>query len=92
MKLKDPLIVAPKKGRTNTLTKFFFIDGYWKDNKEIFSGYIITEAKIFLKKFPISENEIFFYGLNEIQLKHLVNIRELTPHDFVIKNYTPFFI
>lgn len=63
------------------------VDGYWKNNKESFSHYIIAsfdEGDIDLGQFgSVSDNEIFYYGISRKELLSLVNQKE-SEYEFVI--------
>ena len=68
------------------MSKYFSIDGYWKDDKSEFYGYIV-------KEYDDSEEEeelddlIFYYGMGEEDLKQAIEAGEDTIEDFVITNY-----
>lgn len=65
--------------------KVFSIDGYWKDDKDNFYGYLVSEFDDVPKGY--SEEDIFFFGLSEDELEEAISLGEDTVHDFVITNY-----
>jgi hypothetical protein len=67
----------------NTTSKYFSIDGYFKDDKSEFSGLIVKEHD------DVDENDenIFYYGLSEDEIKDAIAAGENTTLDFVITNY-----
>jgi len=69
------------------MRKYFSIDGYWKDTGEVFGGYIVTNFDDYDSGCSRTEDEIFFYGLNEDDLNEAVAMGESTAHDFVITNF-----
>ena len=48
-----------------TDSPYFSIDGYWKNNKEKFEGYIISKYDKFIK-LGFEEDDIFFYGIDPV--------------------------
>jgi hypothetical protein len=60
----------------------FEINGYWKDDKEKFEGYIVSSFND-----TNEEDDIFFYGLSEKDLKEAIKVGEKTVQDFVITAY-----
>jgi len=65
------------------MSKYFVIDGYWKDDKTEFSGYIIKDTH------DIDENDedIFYYGIPKGYIEDCIRLGEDTPNDFVITSY-----
>ena len=66
------------------MSKYFEINGYWKDDKEEFSGYIVKEYDEVDEE---NDDYIFFYGLGEHDLKEAVELGENTVHDFVFTSF-----
>lgn len=68
------------------MSKYFSIDGYWKDGKSDFYDYIVRE-------YDDSEEDeelddlIFYYGMSENDLKYAIEAGEDTMEDFVITKY-----
>lgn len=60
------------------------IDGYWKDTKENFEGYLIKQTSDYDESDPQDE-EIFYFGLSEEAIKKTMN--QETAEDFVITAY-----
>ena len=64
-----------------TMSKYFIINGYWKDVKSEFNGYIVKEYD------DEEEDDIFFYGLSESDIIEAIKSIDDTVHDFVITSY-----
>lgn len=64
--------------------KVFSINGYWKDDKTTFSGYKVAEMDCIPTGY--SDDDIFFFGLSEDNIKADINNTE-TANDFVITGY-----
>lgn len=68
------------------MSKFFSIDGYWKDDKSEFEGYIV-------KEFDDSEedenrdDQIFYYGLSESEIQQAIADGGDDNLDFVITSF-----
>lgn len=69
------------------MRKYFEISGYWKDNNEEFEGHIVTNYDDHEENGEYDEDDIFFYGLSEAELKEAVSLGENTVHEFVITEY-----
>jgi hypothetical protein len=67
-----------------TMSKYFIINGYWKDIKSEFSGYIVKEDFDIVHD---EEDDIFFYGLSESDIIEAIESIDDTVHDFVITSY-----
>lgn len=65
------------------MSRYFEIDGYWKDTKEVFSGYIVKETD----EIEEDEDSIFIYGFSEVDLQYAVELGEHTIQDFVVTDY-----
>lgn len=61
------------------------IDGYWKDDKSEFYGYLVTELDCTPEGYD--DDDIFFYGLSENQIKEAIELKENICNDFVITDY-----
>lgn len=66
------------------MSKYFEIKGYWKDDKEPFDGYIVKEFDDMTEE---KDEDVFFYGLSEKDLREAIELKEDTMHDFVITSY-----
>ena len=63
----------------------FLINGFWKDDKVKFSNYLVSSSDdIYLK----SDDDIFFYGLSEQEIKDNIKLGWSTELEFVITLYT----
>lgn len=66
------------------MTNYFSIYGYWKDDKEEFGPYIVKATHDIIEE---EDDNIFFYGLSEDEIKEAIELGEDTVHDFVITEY-----
>jgi len=70
---------------------YFFIDGYWKDDKSEFSGYIVREFDDSIGDDEtdegLTDDDIFFYGLSEQDIKRAISEGDEAGGDFVITSY-----
>lgn len=66
------------------MSKYFSIDGYWLDNKEPFSGFVVKEYDDMDED---EDDDVFFYGMGEKDLKNAIEDAEETVLDFVITSY-----
>jgi len=62
----------------------FLINGFWKDNKLKFSNYIVADHD----DNTDDEDEIFYFGLNEEEIKETIKLEWNTELEFVITSYT----
>jgi hypothetical protein len=70
------------------MRQFFLISGYWKDDKSEFTDLVVTNFDDEPDdSYPYSDDDIFFYGLNERDLIEAIELKEDTMHDFVITSY-----
>ena len=58
-----------------------YVDGYWRDDKTEFYGYVISQTD----DIEEHDDEIFFYGLSESQIAE--SLGKETGADFVITAY-----
>jgi hypothetical protein len=65
------------------MSKYFEIQGYWKDDKSEFSG-IVKEYDDYIEE---EEDDIFLYGMGESDIKEAIKDGENTNLDFVITSY-----
>lgn len=65
------------------MSKYFEIEGYWKDDKSELSG-IIKESHDYNEE---EDDEVFFFGMGESDLKRAIELGENTMLDFVITSY-----
>ena len=78
------------------MANYFEINGYWKDNKVEFEGYIVSsDHSMPTETEPYTDDDIFFYGLSEGDIKQAIHLSKCiiplcskrTSHDFVITSY-----
>ncbi|MFZ1704366.1 MAG: hypothetical protein WAT79_08460 [Saprospiraceae bacterium] len=68
--------------------KLFKISGYWKDDGKEFSDYIVSAYDGFSDDENIEiDDEIFFYGMSEEEIKEAIVHGQETGEDFVITSY-----
>jgi hypothetical protein len=66
------------------MSKYYRVDGYWKDTKEKFENYIVKETH----DIDIEHDDsIFFYGMDETGLNEMIQLGENTFHDFVLTSF-----
>ena len=68
------------------MSKFFSINGYWKDDKSEFEGYIVKEFDD-VEEDEDKDDQIFEYGWSEADLKDAVAGGDEGVLDFVITSY-----
>lgn len=66
------------------MSKYFEIDGYWKDTKDEFYGLLVKEYD----DVGEDDDDVFFYGMGEEELKEAVKYGEETALEFVVTNFT----
>jgi hypothetical protein len=66
------------------MSKYFSIDGYYKDDKSEFNGYIVKEYDDVDEEL---DDLIFFYGLSEEDIKQAIEDGGEDILDFVITSY-----
>ena len=64
----------------------FLINGYWKDDKTKFSDYIVTDYDDM--EDDDNEDEVFYFGLSEEEIKKAIKLGWNTKLEFVITSYT----
>ena len=68
--------------------EFFEISGYWKDDNELFEGYMVTNYDdVPGKDDPYTEDDIFYFGLGSVDLEQMVKDGRDTVEDFVVTNF-----
>ena len=65
------------------MAEIFQINGYWKDSKEEFKGYIVQSDD----SENLDDEQIFYYGLSEEEIKKAIELGEETELEFVIISY-----
>lgn len=67
---------------------YFSINGYWKDDKSRFEGYIVREFDDSPNEDDIfTDDDIFFYGLSEKDIKEAIEQGESYGENFIITSY-----
>ena len=68
------------------MSKYFSINGYYKDDKFEFSGLIVKEFDD-TEEDENRDNQIFFYGLSETDIQQAIADGGDDALDFVITSY-----
>jgi hypothetical protein len=68
------------------MSKYFSIDGYYKDDKSEFSGLIVKEYDD-AEEDENRDDQIFYYGLSDNDLKHSVDTGGNDMLDFVVTSF-----
>lgn len=63
----------------------FLINGYWKDDKSEFSNYTVSA---YHDQEDNDDDDIFYYGLTESDIKDNIKLGWSTELEFVITSYT----
>ena len=68
------------------MSKYFSIDGYYKDDKSEFSGYIVKEFDD-VEADEQADDRILYYGLSESEIQGAIADGGDDMLDFVITSY-----
>lgn len=68
------------------MSKYFIIDGYWKDDLLEFRDFIVREYDDSAEDQEL-DDEIFYYGLSEAEILESINNPDESGLEFVITNY-----
>jgi hypothetical protein len=63
----------------------FLINGFWKDDKTKFSDYVVTDYD---DNADDDDDEIFYFGLSEEEIKEAIKSGWNTELEFVITSYS----
>lgn len=63
----------------------FEISGFWNDVKTEFEGYIVSPSD---EIDEVNDDDIFFYGLSEEDIKEAIRHPERTCLEFTITSYS----
>lgn len=66
----------------------FEIDGYWSDDHTEFEKYLVNEFDDCPE--GMNDDEIFFYGLSEDNIKEAIKSKDEINNNFVITSYEKF--
>lgn len=58
-----------------------YVNGYWKDNKETFEGYLVVDENDGV------DNDDVFFVMSLEEIKEAIALGEAGPYDFVITSY-----
>lgn len=77
-------ILRTNRIKIKDMSKYFEINGYWKDDKSEFNGLIVKEYD----DVGEDDDDVFFYGLSEEQIKEAIDSKgEDDSLDFIITSY-----
>jgi len=68
------------------MSKYFSINGYFKDDKSEFNGFIVKEYDD-SEEDENREDQIFYYGLSDNDLQHSVDTGGNDILDFVVTSF-----
>lgn len=66
------------------MSKYFSISGYWLSDNEEFEGYLVKEDNDIIEE---EDDQIFFYGLSENDIKEAIRNKDHVNGEFIITNY-----
>ena len=66
------------------MANFFLINGYFKDDNSEFTNFLVVDSGDTIAE---RDDDIFFYGLSESEIKEAIDLKEDTAQDFVITSY-----
>jgi hypothetical protein len=69
------------------MNQFFYINGYWKDNGEKFEDYLVCSGHLLSKDDKFVDEEILFYGMNEIDINKSIKSGKESNESFVVTSY-----
>ena len=76
------------------MANFFFINGYWKDDKSPIEKFIVTDVDSSIGDDPydydLTDDDIFFYGLSEDEIKKAIADCGNDMLEFVITSYSSY--
>jgi len=68
------------------MSNYFTISGYFVDDHSEFTNYTVKDTHDVLSE---QDEDIFYYGISEEEIKQAIIDGENTTSDFVITSYTP---
>ena len=68
------------------MSKYFSIDGYWKDDLSEFNGFIVKEFDD-TEEDEDRDLQIFYYGLSEAEIQDAIASPDENSLEFVITSY-----
>lgn len=78
---------AEEENLKKIATNIFSISGYFKDDKSEFQNYLVYTFDGISESEEINEEDIFFFGLSEEEIKEAIKYPENSNLDFVITSY-----
>jgi len=71
----------------NNMRKYFLISGYWLDDGSEFYDYLVTNFDDEEEDGRFSDEDIFFYGMEEQEIVDAIKAGGHTLQDFAITSY-----
>ena len=68
------------------MSKYFSINGYWKDDLTNFDGYIVKEYDDMIEG---EDEDVFYFGLSESDIQASIQSKGDDILEFVITSYEP---
>lgn len=65
--------------------EYFIIEGYWKDDKSCFEGYIVKEFDDYDEDIDGDDDSIFFYGLSEKDIQQCIEDEKTGSEDDMLE-------
>lgn len=66
----------------------FIISGYWKVDTDVkFTGCLVTSRERNVTDPSPSNEQYFFYGINEQDIKNAIELKEKSEYEFIITSY-----
>ena len=69
------------------MRKYFTISGFWKNDNAGFDNYLVTNFNEYDPKGDFNEEDIFYYGLSESDIKKMIQNPKSSAEDFTITSY-----
>jgi hypothetical protein len=66
------------------MANYYLISGYWKDDNTMFEDYLVCDGADINMQY---EEDVFFYGLTEKDIKAAIANHANTELEFVILDY-----
>jgi len=68
------------------MERYYYITGYWRDSAENFEDYIVKDGD-FEEDQELNDDDVFFYGLSEEEIKEAINLKWDSELEFIITEY-----
>ena len=68
------------------MERYYYITGYWRDSAENFEDYIVKDGD-FTEDQELNDDDVFFYGLSEEEIKNEIYLIDRGELEFIITEY-----